>query len=837
MSNFMKRSLALLLVLIVCVSSLPAISFSASAAGYVYNWGERGEIATSLSNSAVDFYLDNNTSYNELAALSGSTNTSSVPSSALYKALKSLMTSAHTHQTNYNETKDLYRYTDCENGGGTISSFYSGKAIGPSWDGGWNREHTWPNSKGLGGNDENDIMMLRPTSTSENSSRGNTAYGKSSGFYNPNKESNGAHDLRGDVARIFLYVYVRWGNTSYAWGASGVMESREVLLEWMEADPVDTWELGRNDAVESITGTRNVFVDYPELCFIMFGEDIPLDMTTPSGTCNHNNFDAGVTVAPTCTTEGYVLYTCQTAGCGRVRVDNKTAAKGHSYVDGVCTTCGDVEKAAPTVLTELKTGDVVIIGAPAYNMALSANKVATYYNAGVSYEDGFDSITDAERFVVTVNSDGTYTFTSKTGDVLALADEYSSLNTSGTHKTWKLEAKSGATGIFYLKNVGRGNYLEWYASKGNWSTYNGTLSDLFEISFYLESDGGNNNNPGGDQGGTTPPDTSCNHSYTAVIIAPTCTVDGFTVFTCTLCSDKYTDNKVAATGHSYSNDKCTVCGAEKSSASVVTISFADTANRTEFSTSKQVWQQNGITVTNNKSASTVNVADYANPARFYANSEVIIEYPGIVRLEINCVGLEAKYVNGWVAGAPADATLTSNGNIITLEFSTPVDSITYTQLSAQSRANSITVYTGSTSTETPCEHSNITFEGAISATCMAEGHTGKIRCLDCNEIISDGEIVAKIGHSWVKADCDTPKTCSVCHETEGDALGHDWLGDDVSMKLCDRCGTIIFAGETGEIDHSKCEASGFEAFINAIINFFRSLFGMPKQCVCGKFYD
>ena len=27
------------------------------------------------------------------------------------------------------------------------------------------------------------------------------------------------------------------------------------------------------------------------------------------------------------------------------------------------------------------------------------------------------------------------------------------------------------------------------------------------------------------------------------------------------------------------------------------------------------------------------------------------------------------------------------------------------------------------------------------------------------------------------------------------------------------------------------------AFINAIINFFRSLFGMPKQCVCGKVYE
>ena len=61
------------------------------------------------------------------------------------------------------------------------------------------------------------------------------------------------------------------------------MESPEVLLEWMEEDPVDTWELGRNDSVQAITGTRNVFIDYPELAFILFGEDIPSDMETPSG--------------------------------------------------------------------------------------------------------------------------------------------------------------------------------------------------------------------------------------------------------------------------------------------------------------------------------------------------------------------------------------------------------------------------------------------------------------------------------------------------------------------------------------------------------------------------
>ena len=285
-----KRGLSLMLVLMMVISLLSGLTINVDAAGYTYNWGTRGVTATYLSEAAVDFYADNNESYESLSALSGSSSTSSVSDSALYKKLQSLMRSNHTTITSYNDTRPLFRYTDCQNGGGKISSFYSGREVGPDWDSGstWNREHTWPNSKGLGGNDENDIMMLRPTSVSENTSRSNKAYGKSSGYYNPNSESGGSYDLRGDVARIFLYVYTRWGivngNGEYAtWGSNGVMESKDVLLDWMYVDPVDTWELGRNDAVESITGTRNVFVDYPELGYLLFNEAVPADMSTPSG--------------------------------------------------------------------------------------------------------------------------------------------------------------------------------------------------------------------------------------------------------------------------------------------------------------------------------------------------------------------------------------------------------------------------------------------------------------------------------------------------------------------------------------------------------------------------
>ncbi len=252
----------------------------AKVGSYVVNWGARGEDCSFLSTYAEKFYTGSY-AYESMATKKGGTSQSNAPQSALYSSLKSMMKAKHTHETSYGETRDQYRYTDCvRNDYSAISSFYSGRELSGTWDSGktWNREHVWPDSKGLGGKDEDDIMMLRPTWVNENSSRGNDAYGESGGdFYDPGES------VRGDCARITLYVYVRWGNTSKMWGESGVMESLDILLKWMAEDPVDTWEMGRNDAVQSITGTRNVFVDYPEYAWQLFGKTAPKTLVTPSG--------------------------------------------------------------------------------------------------------------------------------------------------------------------------------------------------------------------------------------------------------------------------------------------------------------------------------------------------------------------------------------------------------------------------------------------------------------------------------------------------------------------------------------------------------------------------
>ena len=56
-----------------------------------------------------------------------------------------------------------------------------------------------------------------------------------------------------------------------------------------------------------------------------------------------------------------------------------------------------------------------------------------------------------------------------------------------------------------------------------------------------------------------------------------------------------------------------------------TLSFANKAQRTVFNSNQQVWEQNGITLTNDKASSSSAVADYYNPARFYKSSKITIK--------------------------------------------------------------------------------------------------------------------------------------------------------------------------------------------------------------------
>lgn len=123
------------------------------------------------------------------------------------------------------------------------------------------------------------------------------------------------------------------------------------------------------------------------------------------------------------------------------------------------------------------------------------------------------------------------------------------------------------------------------------------------------------------------------------------------------------------------------------------ISFADKANRTVFdpdTDKKQVWEQNGITFTNTQASSRNEIGDYSDPVRCYQNSDITIEYAGIVKLVFDCAGTDRLLMAESISGG---GVLTTDGTTVTITFETAVDSVTITNLTKQARINSIDVYT------------------------------------------------------------------------------------------------------------------------------------------------
>jgi hypothetical protein len=127
----------------------------------------------------------------------------------------------------------------------------------------------------------------------------------------------------------------------------------------------------------------------------------------------------------------------------------------------------------------------------------------------------------------------------------------------------------------------------------------------------------------------------------------------------------------------------------------IELSFADKANRTEYSTSKQVWTQNGITLTNDKSSSTSNVGDYANPARFYKSSKITVALEeGKTMTKIDFVCNNATYA-AELKNSITDTSVTValNATTVSVTFAQPVNSFVIAATAAQVRVNSLTVYT------------------------------------------------------------------------------------------------------------------------------------------------
>ncbi len=135
-----------------------------------------------------------------------------------------------------------------------------------------NREHTWPNSRGskkVGPGA--DPFIIRPTLTSENSSRGNYFYGiSSSNEWDP--ASCGFEAARGESARVILYAATAYykshgfelSNNPSDSTSKKTMGTLKTLLEWNKTYAPTNIEIQVNNYLSKNGYGRNPFVDHPE---------------------------------------------------------------------------------------------------------------------------------------------------------------------------------------------------------------------------------------------------------------------------------------------------------------------------------------------------------------------------------------------------------------------------------------------------------------------------------------------------------------------------------------------------------------------------------------------
>lgn len=195
------------------------------------------------------------------------------------------------------------------NNSSNLLDFYSKISVKSAWDGGntWNREHVWPQSlsgelygtSGAGA----DVHHIRPTISSINSSRGNKLFTdfdiiSTSGTakyydgtlvaYTSNSYWEPLDDVKGDTARIIMYMYMHYskevtankshdkaGNlkiTNVIYAGGGADACWDMLCDWNELDPVDSFEANRNEFCADVTGTRNPFIDNPDFANRIWGD-------------------------------------------------------------------------------------------------------------------------------------------------------------------------------------------------------------------------------------------------------------------------------------------------------------------------------------------------------------------------------------------------------------------------------------------------------------------------------------------------------------------------------------------------------------------------------------
>ncbi len=764
-----KKLLALLLAILLIITSIPSVLVGAATGTVSKNTGVRHSLCTALSSQALDYYADNNALFDDVSLLQGgSSNCLTTVNSPLFDELHDLMSTTMTTTVSYDSLTSHWVKTDANGGSSNACLFYSDFVSSD-----YNREHVWPKSHASfkeknGGADPH---HLRPTNSTINSTRNNYCFTNVretvSGY--KTKENGGNvvlyygggyvevnDNIKGDVARILLYVYCRWeepnlfmdtpnpviGPSDDANSGEKVIESLDVLLEWCETDPVDEWEMGRNDQCENLVGNRNVFIDYPEYAWLLFGEEVPNDMNTPSGEAKGNG-----TGSTGCTHASvkYVSVDATTHKLVCVSCSKTTKTEAHTFSDNKCIPCG-YEKS--TSGGEGDGGSTDVSGTVKYTFA--------DYTAGTQYAK--NEVHNLDSVMTVTVDDGHFTselrlYDSSTNNSYAIFQSkkvINGLSLNAGYKSASLKVYGSTDGTSY-------ELIESLSTTTAYKDFDVTIPENSNYKYIkLDADGAQIRinsitfNYGEASGGEEEEEPVCQH-----LNKKYASLDGEKhSITCSDCGEA-----LGSENHTLVNDKCTLCGYEKPSTPVTppiasSVTFEFGANGTAAHKdgddlgSSTTYTEGGYTLKLTSMSKVFGPAFDAkgNSCIKLGSSSAIGKFTFTVPNEVTSVVIKvAKYkanttkisVNGSAAQAINTASDSGAYTDITVDTSTN-KTVTFATVSGGVRAmvNSITFVV-----DAACSHENTKDTNIKSATYFTNGSKDVI-CSDCGEAINKGVVIA-----------------------------------------------------------------------------------------------
>ena len=218
-------------------------------------------------------------------------------SSFNYGDVKTAFFSMDNNPENSNDVLLIYGYNDNDGSCTTDRSRDKDNFGGSICE--YNREHTFARSNtnpsmgdvsnsttGIGADPHN----LRPSDQQANNSKGNKKFATGSG--NAGNVGGGdwypGDEWRGDVARIIMYMYTRYGDRCLpslqtVGSNEGGTDMKQLLLQWNAEDEVSELEMQRNPYLEQAYGNRNPFIDQPQLATIIWGGPEAADIWATAG--------------------------------------------------------------------------------------------------------------------------------------------------------------------------------------------------------------------------------------------------------------------------------------------------------------------------------------------------------------------------------------------------------------------------------------------------------------------------------------------------------------------------------------------------------------------------